>query len=236
MPSPASVDVDSIATRRPYFALSQVGLDSMYPIVQGYKDWTAVGLRLNFSDPFSFQNLNLLALYSPAPTVPTDERWHASAEYRHFLWDAKFQYNGASFYDLVGPTKVSRKGYGASLSYERQLIRDNPRTLTLAGQVSGYAKIERLPFFQNVSTPSGFDKGFSPALDLHYKFFRNSLGWVDPEKGAEWHLRSEVNTIRVEQAGTGAWRSFPQESGTLDLGVPLPIPHASIWLRTGAGY
>ncbi len=237
VPSPATVKVDSIATYRgKYFALSQIGLDSMYPVVQGYKDWTAVGAKFNFSDPFSFQNLNVSALYSPASTVPTDERWHASAEYRHFTWDAKFQYNAASFYDLVGPTKVSRKGYSGSLSYEKTLIRDNPRTLVMSAQVSGYAKIERLPFFQNVATPAGFDKGFSPSLNLHYKFFRSSLGWVDPEKGAEWNLRSEVNTIRVDEAGASAWRRFPQESGTLDLGVPLPVPHSSLWLRTAAGY
>ena len=237
VPSPASINVDSITEYRgPYRPLRQIGLASMYPIVEGYKDWTALGMKLRFSDPFSFQNLDLAGLYTAAGEVPGKERWHAVANYRHFSWTGSFQYNGTSFYDLVGPTKVGLKGYQAGLTYDKTLIRDTPRTLTLTGEVNGFADIERLPFHQNVSTLAGYNRGFTPELDLHYKYFRSSLGWVDPEKGVEWRLTSNVNSLRVEQPTGTTWRGFPQTSGTLDLGYPMPVAHSSLWLRTAAGY
>ena len=237
VPSPATVNVDSVAVfRGPYRSRSRIGLASMYPVVQGYKEFAAFGLRMNFSDPFSFDNLDLAALYSPATGLPADQRWHVNANYRHFGIGASFQYNGTSFYDLVGPTRVSRKGYAADLSYERILLHDAPRTLELDAGLAGYARIERLPYYQNVAAPAGFDKGVTPSLDLHYKYVRSSLGYVDPEKGMDWHLSSSVNAIRIEQAGGGAWRGFPLSSGRLDVGLPLPLSHSSVWLRSAAGF
>ena len=237
VPSQSAIKVDSVKVfEGPYRPWRRVGLNSMYPVVEGYKDWTALGVKLLFSDPYSFQNFDLAGLYTAAGNVPESERWHALANYHHFSWNANFQYNGTSFYDLVGPTKVSRKGYQAALSWDKTLIRDTPRTLVLGAEVNAFAEIERLPFNQNVSTLAGFNRGFTPQLDLHYKYFRSSLGWVDPEKGVEWRLTTNVNSLRVEQPTGTIWRGFPQSSGTLDLGVPLPVPHSSLWLRTAAGY
>ncbi|MGH7743158.1 MAG: hypothetical protein ACRENS_14185, partial [Candidatus Eiseniibacteriota bacterium] len=237
VPSPATVNLDSVIIHRgTYQPWSQFSLNSIYPILEGYKDWTALGMKMRFSDPFSFQNLDVSGLYTTAGNVPDNERWHVIADYRHFSWNASFQYNGTSFYDLVGPTKVSRKGYQADLTYDKTLIRDTPRTLVLTGDVNAFADIEQLPFHQNVSTLAGYNRGFTPELDLHYKWFRSSLGWVDPEKGAEWRLTTNVNTLRVEQPEGAIWRGFPQTSGTLDMGAPLPVAHSSLWLRTAAGY
>jgi hypothetical protein len=237
VPSPAAVDLDSLTVYRgPYRWRRRIGLDSMYPVFQGYKDFGAVGWRFNFSDPFAFDNLNLTASYSPTASLPAGERWHVNADYRHFALGARFRYNGTSFYDLVGPTRVSRKGYEYALSYDRLLIRDSPRTLELDALLAGYAQIERLPFYQNVATPSGFTRGFTPSAELHYKFIRSSLGYVDPEKGVEWRLRGTVNSIWLEEPQGLVLRGFPLFSGTFDFGVPLLLPHSSIWSRSAGGY
>ena len=52
MPPPSDIVVDDIAKRaKPYAITGGLSLESVYPILQGYKDTQAAGFRLNFSDP-----------------------------------------------------------------------------------------------------------------------------------------------------------------------------------------
>ena len=237
VPSPARIPIDSLTTYDgPYRPARKIGLATVYPVVQGYKSTSAIGARMDFSDPFSFHNLDLTASVTPGDLLPADQRWHVSAGYRHFGVGARFRYNAASFYDLVGPTKVSRKGYGLGLTYDRSLLRDAPRTLDLKTGVNGYAGLERLPDYQNVSTSPGFDKMVSANAELAYKNTRSSLGSVDTEKGHQWRLEAFLNTVRFERLGHSAWRGFPLLASPLDLGLPLPVGHTSVWLRNAAGY
>jgi hypothetical protein len=237
VPSPARIPIDSLTTYSgPYRPLREFGPATLVPIVEGYKSYTAIGLRMDLSDPFAFHSVDLSASYTPDASLPGDERWHASAGWRHRGLGARFRYNGASFYDLVGPTRVSRKGYGLGLTYDRPLVRDAPRTLDLHTGVTGYAGLERLPDYQNVSTSPGFDKMVSSRAELEYRNTRSSLGSVDAEKGTTWRLEGALNTVRFERFGQAAWRGFPLFAGTLDLGLPLPVGHSSIWLRNAAGY
>jgi hypothetical protein len=237
VPSPRTVMLDSLTTYAgPYRPVRRFGLADLYPVVEGYKSFTAVGLHLDLSDPFSFHNLDLTASYTPTEALRGDERWHVAAGYRHFDLSARFRYNAASFYDLAGPTKVSRKGYGLGLNYDKTLLRDPPRTLDLKLATTGYAGLERLPDYQNVSTLPGFDKMVSTSAVLAYKHTRSSLGAVDPEKGHQWRLEAFMNTVRFARLGHSAWRDFPLFAGTLDVGVPLRVGHSSVWLRNAAGY
>jgi hypothetical protein len=136
---------------------------------------------------------------------------------------------------------VSRKGAGGSLGYDRALIHDTPRLLELSALVEGRAGLDQLPAFQNIPTPLGFDRVVTPSLRLHGKYARSSLGFVDAEKGYEWRLGGDVDLVRFDRAsaglgGTGKlWRGYPHATGTLDLGVPLPIPHTALWWRNAAG-
>ncbi len=237
VPSPLTVDIDSLTTRRgPYRGLGELALTSVYPIVEGYKDAAAVGLRFNFSDPAAFHAIDFSASYSPGSRFAADERVHLDAAYRRFGWELRAKWNAASFYDLVGPTKVSRKGYSAGVTYKRSLIYDLPRALDFSAAANGYGGLEVLPDAQNVSTSAGFDKLVASGARLAFRNLRSSLGAVDPEKGYKWQLLVDANTVRFQRSGRGVWRGFPLATGTLDLGAPLPIPHSSLWLRSAAGY
>jgi hypothetical protein len=237
VPSPATVPLDSmIRWSGPYRPLGQIGLASMYPVVEGYKDAAAYGLRMNFSDPLSMHAFDALASYSPDARVPESERWHTSFGYRRYNLTANVRTNGASFYDLVGPTRVSRKGYGAKLGWNRMLVRDLPRSLELTAGVSGYGGLERLPDFQNVATSPGFDKLLSGHAQLTYKNLRASLGAVEFEKGIKWQLTAVTNGVRFVRGAESTWRGFPLFSGTLDTGLPLPLGNSSVWLRQAAGW
>ncbi len=237
VPSPLSVNLDSLTTfSGPYRPWSRFGLADLYPVVEGYKNTTAGGLHLDFSDPFSFHRIEVTASVTPQAAVPADERWHVEASYRHFNTGASFRYNAASFYDLFGPTKTSRKGYALGLTYGASLVRDHPRTLDLDLATTGYAGLERLPDYQNVATSLGFDKMISSSVELAYKNTRSSLGSVDAEKGDLWRLEASVNSVRYDRPGYATWRNFPLFAGVADLGTPLPVGHSSVWLRNAAGY
>jgi hypothetical protein len=231
------VNLDSLGAKSgTYHAFRNLALTSVYPVVEGYKEQTAVGLRFNVSDPAGLHAIEFSSTYTPAEGVPADERWHLAGAYRHGAWDLGARWNPASFYDLAGPTKVSRKGYGANLGYERTLVHDPPKSLTLNAGLSGYGGLERLPDYQNIATSPGFDKLLSGEVRLAYKNLRSSIGASDYEKGVRWSLEGATNGVRFVRGGDAAWRGFPFAQGTFDAGVPLPIRNSSFWLRNAAGW
>jgi len=59
-------------------------------------------------------------------------------------------------------------------------------------------------------------------------FARGHFKGVDVEKGMRFSLNSYAFVVR------SVW--FPQFYGTADAGFALPWHHASVWLRTAAGY
>ena len=225
--SPGAVPIESLITRTgPYSPLKRLGLESLYPVVEGYKDSFAVGVHVRLSDPLSFNGATLTASVSPGRNVPADERLHVRAEYRRYDWSAHAAWNNADFYDLFGPTKTSRRGYDVGLAHTKLLVFDEPRrlTLTLDGRAAG--RLDQLPEYQNV--PVQVDHLYSFGGVLSYTDVRSSLGNVDDEKGVRWSVTSRNTAV--------ASSLFTKVHATYDQGVALPIRHSSIWLRSAAGF
>lgn len=199
--------------------------ESIYPIVQGYKDSAALGARANFSDPLQLNRLNLSASYSPDTSLAADERVHLRAEYQRYDWRARATYNDADFYDLFGPTKTGRKGYTLGLGYRRTLVFDEPRRVEIGANALLAGNLDRLPQYQNVAVD--VDRLFAADVTLKGSHVRSSLGRVDDEKGLRWSV-----SLDGTQAA-GEW--FGRTHGTVDVGAPLPLAHSSIWLRSAAG-
>ncbi len=130
--SPADIPFDSMPqqTRR-YRLAGGLKRESFYPVFQGYKETSAIGMRVNFSDPLQFNRASVLASYSPAGDLPQSERVHVKANYERYDWRGFFELNAADFYDFFGPTKTSRKGYVIEVGKKHSLIFDLPRRLDL---------------------------------------------------------------------------------------------------------
>ncbi len=111
LPPPASPNSPNLVTRAgAYNPIDNVQLISAYPIVQGYKDSQVVGMHAEFADRLRLAGVNVEAGYSPDPSLPTKERAHASFDAHFWDWKISGYYNYSDFYDLFGPTKVSRRG------------------------------------------------------------------------------------------------------------------------------
>jgi hypothetical protein len=224
--SPADIDLEAMVTNRePYKPIRRLGLESLYPIIEGYKDSAAIGLRINLSDPLRLNRAFLTLSYSPDEELASDERLHAHLEYRRYDWRASFKYNYANFYDLFGPTKRSRKGYSLGVGYDRLLLLDRPRRLNLSLDTTFFGNMDQLPGYQNVEAT--FDELLTATARLTYSNVRSSLGHVDDEKG--W--RGEL-VVRGQRADG---EPVPAVLGKLDLGLALPLGHSSIWLRNAGG-
>ena len=224
--SPARVDLDKVTTYAgPYRPLSQMRLASIYPVVEGYKDSRTVGARLSFSDPLSLHTMDVTAAYSPEQRVPSTERFHFKAGYEHAPWKVKLNYNATDFYDLFGPTKVSRKGYSALTSYHKFLVYERPRTMEYTITGAYYGGLDTLPDYQNVPAPFRQYATIRGSLDYHN--LRRTLGAVDYERGYAWSLAANNSHVNSE--------FFPSVYATYDRGLLLPLQHSSIWLRTAAG-
>ncbi|MCH7754591.1 hypothetical protein IH970_05655 [candidate division KSB1 bacterium] len=224
---PSAINIDSLTiSTGKYNTFGNIGLTSAYPIVEGYKDFAAFGMRLDFADLLGLSGFDITTSYSPDSDLPSNERLHLGLNLHHWNWQFNATYNGADFYDLFGPTKTSRKGYSLGLEYNKNLIYDKPKTLDFNISVTGYGDLERLPDFQNVAAT--FDKLLSARASLDYKYVRKSLGAVDDEKGVKWQLVSQSNYVNS--------KAYPRLHTNFDYGIPLPIGHSSIWLRSSAGY
>jgi hypothetical protein len=224
--SPARIPLDSLATTGPYRASRHLGLESVVPVVEGYKDYAAAGLAAVCSDPGFWNRLDASVSYSPSGDLPAAERWHVNVGLQHLAWQLRYKLNGADFYDLFGPTQTSRKGSALGLRYERLLVRDRPRTLELRLAITGYAGLERLPYAQNVMATAS--ELLAPRAELEFRNLRRTLGAVDDEKGLSWSLLYANNTTRKV--------AFNGIQGALAAGTLLPLRHSSLWVRAAAGY
>lgn len=223
---PAPAATGAAATPGSYHLGGGLISESFYPVVQGYKDTQAVGYRLNFSDPLQLNRFNASVAVSPWSDLPAREQVHVRAEYERYDWTARASWNDADFYDLFGPTKVSRKGYNLTVGHKNTLIFDEPKRLTLTVTGTAAGNLDQLPQYQNV--PVVVDRLYSAEAELKYTNLRSSLGHVDDEKGQTWSAIAHTDYANESP--------FVRIHGTYDVGVPVSSAHSSIWLRNAAGF
>jgi hypothetical protein len=225
--SPLVIPYETLDKRRqPYKLAGGLRLESLYPIVQGYKESGAVGVRLSLSDRIRLNRAHVAAAYSPWTDLPASERLHLEGSYERYDWRGHAFYNKADFYDLFGPTKTGRKGYDVGVGRTSTLLYDEPRRLTLAVDGSLAGNLDRLPGFQNVVV----DVNRLGTLDAELSFtdVRKSLGAVDAESGVLWAAAAQLALADRDL--------FSHVRGAYDRGVPLPVGHMSLWFRQAAGF
>ncbi len=224
--SPARVDLDRVTTfTGAYAPLRQLGLSSVYPVLEGYKDSMAAGVRFNFADPLGLHAIDLTVAATSDHDLDDDESLHVKLAWSHAPWKVRLRYNATDFYDMFGPTKTSRKGHSALVSYGNYLVYERPRTLeyTLSGAYHG--GLDTLPDYQNVEAP--FEEYATAGARLDYRNMRRTIGAVDFERGVGWTLAANAAYVDSD--------FFPRVSATYDRGFMLPLDHSSIWLRGAAG-
>lgn len=225
--SPMDVNLEDFETQKgDYHGFKSIGIESIYPVLEGYRNYGAVGFRLNLSDPALLNRISFTASYTPNSSLPADERLHLLLDYERYNWNVKLKLNNADFYDLFGPTKRGLKGYSAEVGWKKTLVYDTPRKLMLEIDGAAFGGLDQVPGFQNIESP--YDKLFSTRIKLHYGHLRSSLGSVDSEKGHTWELVAASNYVNEDLV--------PFARGAFDIGFALPLRHSSIWLRTDAGY
>jgi len=230
-PQDSTLNLDSLTTSaRAYHPLAHFALNSAYPVVEGYQDAAgtnavAIGGRANFSDQVGATALSLTASYSPDPALSSSEHLHLRADFHSWNWRVTAALNRADFYDLFGPTKVSRRGYSLGVQYKGNLFLDDPRSLTYTLRLAGYGHLATLPDYQNVAAP--IDRLVAFSADLAYGSLRRSLGAVEDELGTSASATVHGNYV----GGT----LFPLLSLDASHGFLLPLNHSSLWFRASAG-
>jgi hypothetical protein len=224
--SPAKIPWESMTKKEGVYRLAgQLKSESFYPILQGYKDSPAVGMRWNLSDRLQLNRLSLSASYSPDTGLPSSERPHLRAHYQRYDWRAEATYNYADFYDLFGPTKTGWKGYGVSVGHKWTLIFDEPRRLELDLEGAYSGDLDRLPDYQNV--PVDVNDLVTFDAKLSFSDIHNSLGSVDDETGLKWQAVAQSYVVDGE--------FVPRVGGDIAYGLALPMGHSSLWFRQAAG-
>ncbi|MFW5701433.1 MAG: hypothetical protein ACOCX7_00640, partial [Bacteroidota bacterium] len=226
--SPAQISLDSLgAEEEEYNSFANFGLASVYPIIEGFKVFPAYGLRFHFMDNVGFNSLAFNISYSPNRLLPERQRLHFFMDYKYWQWNLQAGYNRANFYDLFGPTRVSRAGYMLYGSYHDFLLyNEKPRQIDYTIGAAMYGDLETLPGYQNVA--ASIDRMYYAHGELNYSLTRKSLGAVESESGIKANLTADA-----------AWAAdivHPRLSAKLDYGWLTPLRNTSLWLRTSAGW
>jgi len=224
--SPADIPIDNLITRRDtYRPLTELGLESAYPIVESYKNEASLGWHFNFADPMQFNRLYVTGSVTPGDQLSSTERKHLSVDFEAISWYLRYRHNGADFYDLFGPIERSRKGNAYIAGYHSSLIYDRPRQLDLGIEVAHFRGLDTLPTEQNVAAT--FDTLTSAEVSLNFSHTRKSLGAIDHEQGYAWDL-----VLGADHANSD---TFSKLRGGVDVGFSLPVRHSSIWFYSDLG-
>jgi hypothetical protein len=231
--SPADIPLKELVIAEGHYqAAPNMGLESVYPVLEGYKSSIGAGLHATISDPIGFNKVGITA--SVTPNQPGGQQGHMRVKHQYQridqllpgTWTTELNYNRADFYDIFGPTRVSRKGYSGELSYRRPLIYDDPRLMNLTVRAGYWGNLDELPYAQDVDAT--FDALARLTARLDYSFVHKSLGAVDDEKGHKW--------LAVAGANHAEASATPFAYGGFDYGWALPRGHSSIWLRNAGGF
>jgi len=224
--SPADVPLDSMITsREKYVPLHEMAPDGGYPIVLGYRDGTALGYQYGFADPLHLYRLDISLAVSVDGNTPSDEKLHATVDFRTLDWHARYVHNYADFYDLFGPTKRSRKGDAIGVEYHKLLVYDDPRRFEWGAKLTYFSGLDTLPFNQNVNDI--IDSLVSGEVGLKYSDTRKSQASVDHEKGFEWSVNGAFDRANG--------LTYPKGDASFDIGVALPLANSSVWLYNAIG-
>lgn len=231
--SPADIPLEELVTvEGQYHPRSAMSLESIYPVLEGYKSSIGGGLSAIISDPIGFNRLGITA--SVTPNQDGGEQAHARIKHQYQRldallpgsWTTELTYNRADFYDIFGPTRLSRKGYSGEVTYRRPLIYDEPRKMDMTIRTGYWGNLEELPYAQDVDAT--FDALARLSARLDYSFVHRSLGAVDDEQGYSWYAMTGANHADASLT--------PHAHGGFDYGWALPRGHSSIWLRSAAGF
>lgn len=223
--SPTKVPLESMIVRKGnYVPRHEMGLESAYPVIEGYRGDTALGWHVDFSDPLRLYTLGITAAASVGGSRG-GEQLHLAVDYQAMNWYARYWHNYADFYDLFGPVETSRKGDALILGYRKALIFDEPKKLDVDVSAAYYTGLDTLPGNQNVG--SGVNRIFAVKAGLKYANMRASQNSVDHEKGFGWNLDAA--------AYSAGGQRVPQLRGGVDVGLMLPWAHTSLWLYNAAG-
>ena len=90
LPPPSSISSDHLIERAgAYDPLHNIRLISAYPIVQGYKDTAALGMRAEFADRLRLTGVNMDGSYSPDPNLPLKRARSCFLQRAHVGLDAE---------------------------------------------------------------------------------------------------------------------------------------------------
>jgi hypothetical protein len=208
-----------------YRPIRNIEMQSIYPVVQGYKSSPAGGVRLDLGDSLNLARITSTFSYSPDTSLAVRDRLHASIDANYWDWRVNAYFNKADFYDLFGPTKVARRGFGALVERRKNLIYDTDRRLDLKFGLAGYAGLDRLPDYQNIV--ASHTQFASARASLEYSGLEKSLGAIEDERGSAWRISSRLDQTFPKTFGN-VWAEY-------DRGFLTPLRNSSIWIRSSTG-
>lgn len=229
LPKMSNINIDSLALYEgKYNSFRNMELISAYPVVLGYKDDICAGYQLGFMDIACLTALNMNISYSPGiftDTLPEKQKIHASFDYNYFFLGISGTYNMADFYDMFGPSKLSRAGYSLTISYKKDLPFFPPWKYGYSASLSGYWDLEKLPGFQEINATE--KKLYTATVSGSIGHLRKSLGAISDEQGFLWKVWLQGNYV--------ASKFFPSVFSTFDFGFLLPWKNSTFWVKTAAG-
>ncbi|MBQ0024905.1 MAG: hypothetical protein KBT00_04180 [Bacteroidales bacterium] len=224
---------DSITEYNP---LREIKLQSFYPDISAFTDpkaWNNItpvlGGHLSFFDPLSQIRINVFAGMSPWSNNEWKNKFHFSVDLNYKYWTLSGAWNRASFYDLFGPGRGSRKGYQISLGYSRSYSRQSSFSWGWSANAAHYGGMDELPLYQDIEVDSWIRSFQTASLYVSCGKTRTTTGGIEAEQG--YQFSAQGYTYLADG------KFFPSVAASGRLGFRLPFGgHNCFWLSTAAGH
>lgn len=221
-----------------YKPIKEMRFAGAYPDISGFRDKNSkfngvtpvLGYNFFFSDPIGISSIKLNLGISPWSSNDLKNQFHAKLQWKFWSWTFTAAYNPTNFYDLVGPTQRSRKGYNFGINYNHNFSVLSSIKSSISVAANTFGMMDALPLYQNVSSPVESMQ----TLDINYSISKSkaTLGGVTAESGYSF----SVNPYSYFAVFDGKYKAFPSLSIQADKGFLLPVGRSnSFWLRSAFG-
>lgn len=166
---------------RDYSSAARLQIDSMMPVVSGFRNQVVLGLNARFTDPLARHDLSFEV---GASAFSDQRRLHVRALYEfEKTYRLSFEHNPSSFYDLLNVRSQGSSGTKVGLGHTKRWKLDRPHSVTQTSEVAFHTGVESI---NDNLVPVATPRFVSFETSLHSKRVRRSIGGVDNESGTEW--------------------------------------------------
>ena len=180
-----------------YNGLSNLRLQSFYPVVSGFQNQVVFGFFTHISDPMLHNDFIMEFGFSPLHEKPSYPSFHLRFKYDYKqLFFIELSHHGPEFFDLFNDRKRGMLGTKITFNHNHYWLFDNPHKIKQTTALSLYTGVE----YVNDNLVRVREPDFAVFVtSINSRSIRRSIGSSDFEKGTDLNFTYTVYGTKFDK-------------------------------------